>query len=143
MSRQIDIDNLTADDVPYLRDRPWLIDQYRRQGYTDHMDAVADGEITRESPVERSKITTDHMRVGTQVPQQVDSVPNGVTGEEPDELDDNYEEWSVAELKAEITERNKELGEDVQIPVSGNKDALVDRLHKADQAEAEAEGPST
>lgn len=136
MSREIDPKNLDERDALYLRDRPWMIDEYRRQGLIAEMDAVQSEEV-RPSPEELTRIHTDQMRVGTQVPQQIDRIPNGVIPDDAeDEIDDNYEEWSVAEIKTEIEARNAERGEKEQLSMSGNKAELCDRLHKDDAAEA-------
>jgi hypothetical protein len=42
MTRKIDVDNLDADDVQYMRQRPWLIDEAKLQGVTDIEDRMTD-----------------------------------------------------------------------------------------------------
>jgi hypothetical protein len=140
MSRSIDPKNVVGDDASYLLDRPWMIDEFRRQGFDKQMDAVVAGADVRNSPEEKSRVHTDQMRVGTQGPQILEPAASGVLSED-DEVDDNYEEWKVSELKAEIDARNKERGPDDQLSLGGNKEDLVARLHQADEedmAEASA-----
>lgn len=129
-----DIDDRLAG---HLRDRPWMVEELRRQGFTEQMDAVESGEPMKHSPEEANKITTDSMRLGTQ-PQLIDQAqPNGVTAaSDLDEVDDNYEDWTVEELKTEINTRNEEGGRTEKLSTSGNKADLAARLHADDEAEA-------
>jgi hypothetical protein len=137
MSMEIDPKNVSTDnELRYLRDRPWKIDEYRRQGFIAEMDAVEANIPMKSDPTDETRIHTDQMRVGTQAPQMSDPRSSGVL--EDDEVDDNYEEWSVADLKAEIEARNAERAEGSHLALSGNKDALVKRLKEDDEAEATA-----
>lgn len=134
MGRVIDPKDLNEQDVRYLQDRPWLTDSFTRQGFVEEMQSVKEGQVVRRSPEEESQISTDHMRVGTQAPQQELPRPNGVLPDDPeDEVDDNYEEWTVDELKAEIDERNKEERE-APLSKDGKKADLAARLHEDDAA---------
>ena len=137
MSRAVDPENLKKEDIRYLQDRPWMIDNFRRQGYVDQMDAVLDGQIKRDSPEDQTRVHTDDMRLGTQAPQQIDPRANGVTGDD-EEVDDDYESWSKADLEAEIQTRNDEDGRETKISASGTKAELAARLHEDDNAEVSA-----
>jgi hypothetical protein len=138
MSRVIDPEDVKPEDRQYLLDRPWMVDEFRRRGFTEQMDAVEEGVKMRPSPVEASKTTTEDMRIGTQAPQQIDPRSNGVTGDGDEDDDVDYNEWSVADLKAEIDERNKEENREEKLSTSGNKADLVKRLEEDDLAEASA-----
>lgn len=136
MSKQIDPNNITTvDDRRYLLSRPWMVDEFRRQGYGDQMDAVENGQEVRPSPEDETRVTTDDMRVGTQVPQQIDPRGNGVLDGDEDEVDDNYEEWTKAELESEVDARNAEEDRETKLSKSGNKDELAKRLHEDDAAQ--------
>jgi hypothetical protein len=111
-----------------------MVDEFRRQGYGEQMDAVEEGILVRPSPEDESRVTTEQMRVGTQVPQQIDPRGNGVLDDGEGEVDDNYEEWTVDELKSEIDARNAEDGRSAQISKDGKKAELAARLHEDDAA---------
>jgi hypothetical protein len=135
MSRVVDPTDVKVDDRAYLLTRPWMMDEFRRQGYEAEMDAVAKGVKIRKSPEEESKLSTEDLRVGTQAPQQLDARPSGSP---VDEDDVDYSEWSVADLKAEIDARNAEEGRSEKLPSNGNKATLVAALEADDLAEASA-----
>lgn len=63
----------------------------------------------------------------------VDDEPEGAqaSSEEEDEVAP-YEEWTKAELSAEIGERNKDRDDESRMPLSGTKDELVARLSEDD-----------
>lgn len=88
MARDIDFSEpLDADDLAYIKDRPWLVQEAALQGV---------------------------------------ELVEGNTAVALDE-DDSYENWTVAELKAELKERD--------LAVDGNKSELIARLEEADEAE--------
>lgn len=60
---------------------------------------------------------------------------NSVDGE----TEDNYETWTKKQLRAEIEERNKELPEEEQMAVSGDKPEMVSRLRQHDAELAESD----
>jgi hypothetical protein len=132
MAREIDPTNLDEQDKSYLRERPWMIDTYRRRGFAAEMDAVENSKDTPDDPTRLA--TTDDLRVGTQTPQRDVAPPNGVVAGE--EVDDDYESWSKADLEAEIDARNSEedRAEDSKISKTGTKAELADRLHEDDAA---------
>jgi hypothetical protein len=55
--------------------------------------------------------------------------------DEADDEDPDYESWAVADLKAEIDKRNKNLGDDA-MSVTGVKADLAKRLRENDAANA-------
>lgn len=131
MSVEIDPKNVDPKNYQYLLDRPWMIDEFRRQGYNDEMDAVS--AKSSSHPAEPTLVTTEKMRVGSQTPQHPNPQPNG-----PVEDDVDYNEWSVSDLKTEIDARNAEEGRQEKLSSSGNKAALVAVLEDDDIAEASA-----
>lgn len=63
------------------------------------------------------------------------------TSESDDELDDelpysriDYESWTVADLQAEIRDRNASRDEENELSLSGRKVDLIDRLVEDDRA---------
>jgi hypothetical protein len=136
MSRKIDPHNLEDGDHQYLLDRPWIMDEFRRQGLVEEMDAVDEASRVRDDPNEKVRITTEDMRVGTQPPQKLEPQPNGVVGDDDDE-EVNYSDWTAADLKAEIEARNLEPRAE-KIATSGKKEELIARLEEDDAAENSA-----
>lgn len=57
------------------------------------------------------------------------------------ETEDNYENWTKKQLKAEIEQRNSELPEDEQMPVSGDKPDLIELLRNNDAESDEEDDP--
>jgi hypothetical protein len=58
---------------------------------------------------------------------------NSAAGEGDDEMPDDYNDWGVKDLRAEIAARNEDRDEESQMPLTGNKDALVAVLEADDQ----------
>ena len=133
MSREIDYNNLTTEDITYLRDRHWLpqpdLDQLEAVAESDHDDfAPAVAEETPPEPVvgEGEGESNPHEPV-------VNEEPTYPTGDEPtegegdsnaepiiEETDDGLDKLTVAELKKRLKK--------AKLPVSGNHGELVDRL---------------
>jgi hypothetical protein len=133
---------MDQDDIDYVRDRPWMIETFERQGHTDAMKVVRESRPGHDAeyPGDVTLVKTDQMRVGTQTPQQPKPRPAGAAGENvlPPEDEVDYSSWSVDELKAEIDARNEEEGRTEKIATSGKKSDLVDRLEADDLAELSA-----
>lgn len=141
MSREIDPTKMDSDDIDYVRDRPWMIDLFERQGHEDAMKVVRESRSgeDKEYPGDNTVVHTDQMRVGTQAPQHPNPRPAGAAGEkviEDDEVD--YTQFSVDDLKAEIDARNAEDGTTEKISKSGSKADLIARLEEDDLAELSA-----
>ncbi len=68
----------------------------------------------------------------------MEDIPNtGDVNTLPDEADDDYEDWSKAELVEEINARNEMNGDSAPISPTGTIDNLVKRL-RSDDGEGEA-----
>lgn len=129
------VDGMDAQDMQYLRERPWQIEEYERQGYTKQMEAVRSGGNTPEvDPSEASRVTTEKMRLGALEANRTPQ-PNGVVPDDEDEDDEDYESWTVADLKAEIDDRNSDRDPATALATSGNKQELIDRLRADDEAQ--------
>ena len=66
----------------------------------------------------------DQNHPGGDTPTQVTNNPDEPFVDDDTEADDDYENWTVAELDEELKRR--------QLPVSGNKDQKVSRLRTDD-----------
>lgn len=106
----LDYDNLSDEDRAYLRDRPWM-----RQ----HPDDVPGPKVVGDWDED----TVEIVPVGTGMGQGGQPTGSG-DGNDGDADGDTYESMSVDELKAECRER--------ELPVSGNKTALIARLVEHD-----------
>lgn len=134
MARVIDPESLDKVDVRYLQERPWMIEEYERQGLKDQMAAVRAGMPSKDDPTDITRVHTTEMALGN-IPPQIESPrPDGVTDEEG--LDDDYESWTKEDLLAEIDARNEEDGRTNKLPKSGSKADLALRLHQDDAVEA-------
>lgn len=137
MSRTIDPENLSTQDVLYLKDRPWMVKEFKNQGF----DMKKVEEFPQPIPGDPNfVISTQEMSQGF-VPDDVQLAPadNGVvgTGAEDDPLaDTDYEDWPKADLIAEIDSRNLEEDRENPISKSGTKEELAARLHADDEASA-------
>lgn len=115
MSREIDPDNLTDDDVQYLVQRPFIRDEMVRQGYPDPFENL---EVD-EDPMEARVVSTETTTEGT---------------DGGDEAPDDYDSWKKAELLAEVEKRNEERDEENKVVVNGTtKESLVYALRADDQ----------
>jgi hypothetical protein len=118
MSKQVNIqdvdpDNLTADDMEYVAQRPWLKEQYERvtgNKWPDSENQDVDG---------MSADDTDD------------------TGEGED-TQVNYNDWEYQALLDEVASRNEGRADDDKIvPASRKGDDLVAALEADDEASAE------
>ena len=123
MARQIDIENLSEEDVAYLEQRHWMIQELEFQG---HDWATLRAEA-----------------LGEELPASDEADENGsvdqTDGSEPEEEPEDYSEYSFAELKAEIDDRNdgKEDDDETRISKAGSADELRARLVADDAAVVE------
>lgn len=117
MARDIDFSaKLSEDDIHYLRQRSWLVDEAELQGFDTVRKQVSDGAAEEDEEFDAN--------------QDVNPAPQTQTDEsEEEEID--YSEASVAELKAELERR--------ELPTSGNKPELIARLEEDDAADDEEE----
>lgn len=89
MSRQLDPENLTEDDVEYVRVRPLLRQDFIRQGYGDPLDPEYPGLVSSDSE------------------------------DDEDEETSNYSSMDKAELEAEVESRNEDRLDEDKIVVEG------------------------
>lgn len=139
--------NMDDQDLRYIWERPWIIGEYERQGFTEEMEALkgrfdAQGNLTPKT--DPTVITTDDMRVGTQTPQHLLPRPQLVDPSlnplENEDDEDDYESWSKQELVDEVNSRNEDRADGDKMSASGNKDQLIERLRADDAAEAAVPG---
>lgn len=117
MARNIDYGNLTVDDLHYIGQRAWLVEEAESLGFPEVRNLVKDREnITEDDLLEEEE--DDESNSEGQKESEDDEE------EEDDELE--YDELDVAELKEELKKRD--------LPISGNKAELVARLVSADAA---------
>ena len=133
MSREIDLDNLTAEDEVYLAARPWLRPATAPPKAMFRDDApqpeVEDGEI---SPDGQPSEVVDLESLGI---DPTASVPEDEEDEdEDDEIDDDaddegdessYDDMNVEQLKSLLKERG--------LSRAGKRDELVERLEADDE----------
>jgi hypothetical protein len=118
-------------DRRYLMERPWTLEEYRRRGFGDEVDELVKERKQAEPTEEPARVTTDDMRQGA-LPPGPGPQPNGDQVNE-DETDD-YDEWTAADLKAEVESRNADGRDDDQkMAVSGTKADLIARLRADDE----------
>lgn len=162
MSRQVDPNNLTADDVEYIRQRPGLRQEIIAQGFGDPLsenyegleDAkfrdpadIADVGALREQVVslqgelqerdeEIGRLTNRVSELEDAANQQQEK-PSGDDNEEPVGLPES-KQWdsgmTKSELRAVIDARNSDYEDDEKIePSEDKKDALVAALTQDDK----------
>jgi len=117
MSKQIDFSKpLSAEDAAYVADRPWLAEDARLRG----LDIVVSDDFEVEDDEEDN---TDGSEGSDESDELDDDEPED--DEDEEELDDDYSEWNVDQLKAELKERG--------LTVSGSKEQLIERLEASDE----------
>lgn len=127
MAREIDFDNLTEEDYPYLQARSSLVKEAELQGHEGIREKVDSWK-----PEEAGEY--DYKQDVKVAPQILDASA-AAEEEEDDELEDDeteevdYKSASKDELVAELKAR--------ELPTSGTKDELVARLEADDEAEEE------
>ncbi len=157
MAKQIDFENLTADDKQYFDDRPWLKDDYERHTGNkfsdldfnlpdDEDDEQDDGsqQNPQSSPVDDFPSYADRPRpdgwdtfsdeekrayIYTQ-PDEVKSNGAGSSDADADEPVAPYSEWDYQVLKEEVAERELDVADQ-------KKETLVAALEADDEAENE------
>lgn len=136
MGKNIDLSQISEDDVEYLLQRPWLAAQAEHEGF-----AVPDRFY-----IESGKSVPQYVGLveSTESEEVVNGVPLGEDPEdpedepeedEPEEDDRTYQEWSVDELKAELVQR--------ELSKEGRKQELIDRLEADDLEDEEDDEDDT
>lgn len=124
MAREIDLDDMSDDDLLYISQRSWLVDEAMRVHGVDLKPKISQVLYgTDKVPAGPGKIIT------------TESANPPADDEEP--ID--YEEWTKDQLVKEIQARNVDLDEDSQMSISGVKAELVARLRADDEVAASAE----
>jgi hypothetical protein len=121
--REVDFNNITDDDVQYIRQRPWLVNEALVQGI-DLRDRVY-GEA---EPTESAAEVEDVHEI---VAPEEDSEPN------PDVDADDYDDeeaWSYEELKAEVKERRDAMGDESDAPALNSSRAELVSWLRMDNA---------
>lgn len=132
--RKIDWEKpLSKEDIAWVRQAGFMSEE-QIQRHQDQFDAEVPEVETTEDTITQSALDPQARLRGT--PVAVDSAPVNVTPSlnadaiEPDEEGDDYDQWKVAELKAEVEARNAlaEQREDVtavQIEGTGKDGAVT------------------
>lgn len=108
MAREIDLDNISPEDIEYIKQRPWLLEDAERYGYKIDLDAGA----VQSPAFSQEEVGQDH--------------ENEVHGQD-ESSEDDYDDWTVDELKEELDNR--------ELKTSGKKPELIDRLREDDATE--------
>lgn len=95
MARQLDLEKLSKEDYNYITQRPWLVEEANQQGYV----------------IDLKKKTCTRA--------------DGSSAESDEGEEISYEDYTVAELKEELKER--------ELSTEGNKAELVARLEEDDE----------
>ena len=127
MARDIDFDNLTDDDMPYLQARHFLVEEAEllgHEGVREKVDAWTPGE-TPEADARQD------VRPAPQTTGDADLPTTPQTPDEEEEEEVDYSEASKDELVAEAKRR--------ELPASGTKDEIIARLEAYDAEHADEE----
>lgn len=136
MSRNIDFSKpLSEDDVEYVNQRPWLLEDARLRGediITDDDFRVDDDETTDDQSG-ATEDSTDQEQSETEDAADDESDDAEDDAEDGDEADDEdevlpYDQWDYADLKEEAGNRG--------LSKAGSKEQLIQRLTEND-AESE------
>jgi hypothetical protein len=122
VARDIDPNNITADDLVYLNQRPWLKEEIRLQTGKSLEDLMSEDDL--ESAQDENDLSTPEPDDGTEVE------------EDSTDEDEPYSEWEYADLVAEVKSRNEDRNETTEIkPISRSKEHLVAALEADDSNE--------
>lgn len=133
MARELDLANLSEDDVPWLIQQPWKAAQALHEGY----DLPHGWYVAKNIPDPRENILDEHnANAGPPEGQQPGPVLGDPDDEDPDDEDPedddeavDYEPYTAAELRGFLTERG--------LSTTGNKADLIARLVEDDDVEEE------
>jgi len=156
MSRTIDWDgtqealaDLDEDDLKYLHDRNQITDeQWAMARDFDEDELQPSVDLSKPPPIEEVANTGDANTAGLSKSQHEHRMKR-MAREQADDREVEESEAIVApedyanakndDLRAEIARRNEDRDEDDQLPLTGNKQALIDVLEADDEAEADDE----
>lgn len=149
MSRQIDVEAgpLSAEDRLYLEQRGNYAAIRKNEELFGAGEQDQESEASLDGKIEKLEEELQGLRdrkaalVLAREQEQAGVVDrtsvNGQGGEESDE--DDYDDMTVDQLKAEITSRNADRDPEDRISLQGNKAALIERLRADDEEEDEDE----
>lgn len=119
--REVDFKNLTDDDVEYIRQRPWLVNEAAVQGI-DIKDRVFGDKESAESESESESASSEgdgepSDKEGSSQAGEFESVhdivaPPDEPVDNPDPDSDDYDDtgaWSTADLRNEVKERKEAM----------------------------------
>lgn len=119
MSKKIDFSKpLSAEDAAYAADRPWLAEDARLQG----LDVIVSDDFEVEDDEDDESDETDESTEGDDSEEDDEDEEESDEDEEPS---DDYSEWNVDRLKAELKDRG--------LTVGGSKEQLIERLEASDE----------
>lgn len=125
MAREIDLDDMSDEDLHYISQRSWLVQEAFRVHGVDLKPRI------NELLYKQKNIPPGPGQVWT-----TDSANEGVG--EIEEIED-YDQWTKDALVKEVQARNVDLSEDSKMSTSGTKAQLVAALRADDVAAASAE----
>ena len=124
MAREIDLDDMSDDDVLYISQRSWLVDEALRVHEIDlrpRINKLLYGQAS--IPAGPGKVW---------VTESASSSPDDV-----EEIEE-YEAWNKENLVKEIQARNADLPEGSKMSITGTKAQLIAALRADDEAAATA-----
>lgn len=155
MSREIDPNNMTADDVIYVQQRPTLRREFIMQGFGDPLDPNYPGLVEKpeqsetdaareEREAAEKEAETAEAKARQAQEEELAAQRAAADGPDEDEDEDDGKSWNEsmtkAELKAVIAARNADYDEDEQIEPDGdNKSDLIAALEQDDEELAASE----
>lgn len=136
MARDINIENLDADDVAYIEARQWMISEIELQGLSwkelreealGNSDDVDDENKTPEGD-DGSSSNTEKSN-----PEAGNDEGDDGDKEGPEDDDVDYEDLTIPQIHEELDAR------ELEYPSKANKAELIAILEKDDEADAESE----
>jgi len=109
VARTVDFGNLDDDDLRYMAQRPWMVNDAERQGYVGVAKRVADlmsGSSTRRTGPTPGVVPDMSSLAKAEEPSEPGDGTDVDYGEFDDEDDPSYDDWTLAELKQEAAERD-------------------------------------
>lgn len=159
MARHIDLDDLDADDIAYIEQRAWMIQEIGLQGFdyealkaqalglSDDNDDEDDGEDDNVDPEDPDTGKTSESSPEPEDTSEDEEDSDEGTSEDDGEDDEDEEpedytgeDWTFQALKEEIDARNEGNDDaDTRISKAGSADDLRARLIADDEADADSD----
>jgi hypothetical protein len=125
MSRKINFtEPLNIEDLFYVQQRPWLIAVAKRCN-------VLDKSFDVSTEIDRFFAKKENRPVKGPEPSELPDIPKSILSDEPEDVDEDdddpaYEQWGIADLKAEMRERG------LPYPAKSSEADLAAKLRKDD-----------